>query len=663
MSFSIDGLVSGFDTSSIIESLLGFQETQVETFNTRKAEIASEQTSFKGIEAQILTVQSSLSRLNRTTDSIFSARTATSSNEDILTVSAENGANIGRFNLTVDSLAAAHQIASQGVSSTSDQIANGEVTFQVGNRTAQTLTIESGNNTLAGFANAINEQVDDVSASVIYDQGSDAYRLLLTSNHTGAENELSVSFNTSGDGFIPDFSGPAVQEASDAVVKLGSGPGAISAQFSSNQIDGLIEDVTIDLLSADPDKTIRIDINNDVELAQEAVTGFVTDFNAMIDYIDSQTSFIAETNEASPLLGDRNVANIKNRVLSIVSETIATGTDLKRLAQIGVDLNDKGKLELDSGKLEDALNGRIDGIKPNDIRGLFGLNASSTNSGVEFIVGGSRSLDSSTPYEVNITQAAEQATVTGGTAIASSIDIDSSNNTFQITLDGLESGELTLQEGTYTDIELADHINDVINQSTALGNRGVFVALDDSNNISITSQSFGEKSTISDITGTAATLLGFDGTETAEGKDVAGSFIVNGIEEIAKGTGRVLIGDSENENTADLQFRITLTTEQLVDGPEAEILVSRGVTGRLSQYFDGILSVENGLIKSVNEQFEGRIESIDASIARVESITESKRESLIEEFTRLETILSELQTTGSFISSQLATIQPPSSNN
>ena len=42
MPFSIDGIVSGFETSTIIESLLGFQQTQIDTFNSRKAEIATE---------------------------------------------------------------------------------------------------------------------------------------------------------------------------------------------------------------------------------------------------------------------------------------------------------------------------------------------------------------------------------------------------------------------------------------------------------------------------------------------------------------------------------------------------------------------------------------------------------------------------------------------
>ena len=84
--------------------------------------------------------------------------------------------------------------------------------------------------------------------------------------------------------------------------------------------------------------------------------------------------------------------------------------------------------------------------------------------------------------------------------------------------------------------------------------------------------------------------------------------------------------------------------------------MTEGITGRLNGYIRSVLDSETGLLKTVNESFESRIASIDKSIERVEEITASRREALIAEFTALESILNELQTTGSFISSQLSSI-------
>lgn len=653
--FSIDGIVSGFETSSIIESLLGFQQTQIDTFNGRKSEIATRQTAFKGIEAQLLSLRSSLGRLNRPSASVFDAKVTSSSNEDILSVAADGNANNGIYQLTVDSLATAQQLGSQGFQTTSDTVGSGEVTISVGGQSASTITIDDSNNTVTGFVNAINEQAENVNASVVFDQGSDSYRILLSSELTGASNTISIS-NTLSGGSAPDFSGPAVQDAADASVTLGSGLGAITAQYASNTIDGLIENVTLDLKSASAGETVTISVANDTASAKEAVESFVTDFNALIEFIDDQTRFNSETEEASPLIGNRSVTNIKNQLLAFASESIDTGTNLNRLSQLGIDIDTRGRLSIDSGKLDKALTGDLEGIEPGDISKLFGLDASSTNSGIRFLAGGTRTEASSTPYQVDITQAAEQATITATSALAASVVIDDSNNSLQITVDGIVSETLTIANGTYTQAEIASQLETTINSSTELGVHNVLVGLSASNELVITTEGYGTSAKLSSVTGTASSILGFSGTETDSGQDVVGSFIVNGVTETAVGTGRVLRGDSENANTADLQLLVSLTSDRVVAGTEADIHVTRGVTGRLDSYIGSLFDTESGLIKTVNEDFDARIASIDQSIERVQTVTDSRREFLIAEFTALESIINNLQTTGNIISSQLTTV-------
>lgn len=654
--FNIDGIVSGFDTTTIIESLLGFQQQQIDTYNSRKAEVTTKQTSFKGIEAQLVTLQSSLGRLNRSVSSVFDARVASTSNDDVVTATAGSGAIASNYQISVEQLAAAHQIASQGFESTTDQIASGEITFKVGDRAEQTITIDGSNNTLQGLVNAVNDQVDDLNASVIFDQASSSYRVLLSSKHTGADNLITVSSaQDGGTGILPDFSGPAVQPPLNAIVKLGSGVGAISAEYDDNTIDGLIENVTLELNKADPGSVINIDVQADTEAAKEAVTGFVDDFNAIIDFIEAQTRFNPETEQASPLLGDRSASTIKNKLLTLVSESVPN-SELARLSQIGIDLNTQGKLSVDAEKLDKALNGELDGVEARQVRNLFGLNASSTSSGIRFLGGTVRTKPSQNPYQVDITQAAEQALVTGTNAVAASIVVDETNDAFEITVDGIVSEALTLTQGTYTTEELAVHLESVINSSATLGVHRVSVSVGTDNRLSIQTEAYGSAANVSSLGGTAAAILGFDGTEADTGVDVAGKFIVDGVEELAIGTGRILSGDPENENTADLRVEVTLRAAQVLAGFEAELTVTQGITGRLNDYIRGVLDAETGLLKTVNDSFEARIASIDKSIEQVEELTESKRQSLIEEFSALESIINELQTTGNFISSQLTTL-------
>ena len=172
----------------------------------------------------------------------------------------------------------------------------------------------------------------------------------------------------------------------------------------------------------------------------------------------------------------------------------------------------------------------------------------------------------------------------------------------------------------------------------------------------ITTESYGLSSTISNITGSAAESLGFSGTEEDAGQDVAGTFIVNGQSETAVGNGRLLVGNAENENTADLQLLVSLTGDQVGSGLVSDVQITRGITSQLDSFLGDILDPETGTLKTINDDFDEQIESLDKSIERVQEQTDSRRDFLIAEFAALERVLSELQNTGNLLSSQLQSL-------
>ena len=653
--FSIDGLVSGFDTTSIVESLLQFQQTQVDLFNVRKNEISTRQSAFGGIEAQLLGLRTAVGKLNRI-NSVFDARTTTSSNESVLTAAASSNASTGSYSITVNKLATAHQIGSQGFEDANSEISTGEISLRVGSREETTIQLDGTNNTVSGLAEAINAQSDDVSASVIFDQGSDSYRILLTSSETGSENAITLTTSYDGNGTEPDFTGPAVQEASNAEIVLGSGGGAIVAEYASNVVDELIPGVTLNLLSVAESQPVNVNIAADTSAAAEAIEGFVDAFNSVVEFIENQTAFDPETNFASPLLGNRNVNLIQNRLLNSVIENVpGLSTGLSRLADIGIDIDTRGRLEVDSTQLNSALTGGIQGVDPSEIRNLFGLNGSSSNQGIEFLLGSDLTAATGEPIEVDIIQAAEQATILGGAEIESTVVVDETNNEFTISVDGESSETLTLPPGTYTQEEIAQQLQSVINNSSSLGNRNVTVGINN-NRVVITTESYGSNSEVSSFTGRLATVLKFSGDETDNGQDVAGTFIINGQTETAIGSGQRLSGEIGNENTADLQILVSLSADQVDSGLDGTLTVTRGISSSLDQFLADVLDPETGTLNTINEDFDSQIESIDQSIQRVVDITAARREALVAEFAALESVLARLQNTGNLLSSQLASL-------
>ena len=661
---TIDGLATGLDTTAIIEGLLSIRQRQIDRLTANKDEVVAEQSAFKGIEARVVSLQTRVAALARIHDSVFDAKTVSSSDETILKAAASEDAVVGAYALRVSEIARAHSIAAQGFADTDGIITQGTLDLRVGNGAATTISIDGTNNTLQGLADAINNSDAAVSATIIND-GSEStpFRLILTANETGVANTISITNNlaASGGGATkPDFT-TTVQSATDASVTIGSGQGAISISSGSNQIEDVVPGVTLDLFSADPTKDITLNVASDTESAKTAITDFVDSFNELMKFVDEQVRFDPETEEAGPLLGNRSVTVIQDEIRSAVTDVVAgVHSDMNRLSALGISVNGSGRLSVDTSKLDAALAGNVDGTTLNDIHRLFALDGITDNGGVTFVLGSTRTKESA--YQVDIRQAAERASIAATNELAASTVVDASNDTFTITVDGKLSETLTLTHGTYTRQQLADHLESVINSESSLAGRQVSVSLSN-NRLVVTSDVFGSSSQVAIGTGNALAALGFDGTEQDTGQDVVGAYLVDGVEETATGTGRLLIGTAENENTADLQVRVTLTQSQVQSGADANLTVTRGIAARLDQILSSVLDPVTGRIKAINDSFDGEIESIEASIERQNEFFEAQQQSLVAQFVALESTISELQSTGNFLAAQLAAIGSLTRNN
>src|SRR5579872_445048 len=77
---SVGGLVSGLNTSQIIQGLLAVQQQQITAVQNRESATQAKETAYKALQAQLLGFQSSVAQLAQTTNGPFDGRTATSSN-------------------------------------------------------------------------------------------------------------------------------------------------------------------------------------------------------------------------------------------------------------------------------------------------------------------------------------------------------------------------------------------------------------------------------------------------------------------------------------------------------------------------------------------------------------------------------------------------------
>ena len=131
---------------------------------------------------------------------------------------------------------------------------------------------------------------------------------------------------------------------------------------------------------------------------------------------------------------------------------------------------------------------------------------------------------------------------------------------------------------------------------------------------------------------------------------------INGEE--ATGDGRVLTGDDGNANTDGLAIRVNLTPAQLIaqGQDQGTVQVVQGVANQLSRALASMTDPIKGLVATREGAIEDTIEANNEQIDRLLERLEMKQNTLQRQFTVMETTLAELNSMGSFLGSQLASL-------
>lgn len=190
-SIYIDGIVSGIDTSAIIQQIAAIRQRPVQVLETRKTEQTVRLTIYQSLNA-ILTGLAITAGTMADTDDVISYA-AGSSDTDALAVTVSGEAGPGSYDIVIKGLATAHKLSS--TTFTDDTAAlelDGDIILN-----GTTVTIQSSDS-LNDVAARINLAGTGVWATVV-DYAEDDHRLVLTGQQTGADNAIDIIDANSGD--------------------------------------------------------------------------------------------------------------------------------------------------------------------------------------------------------------------------------------------------------------------------------------------------------------------------------------------------------------------------------------------------------------------------------------------------------------------------------
>lgn len=337
------GIGSGLDIESIITSLMEVEQVPLTKLQVKAGDLLTQVSAYGSLRSSLATFQDSVSAL-ASTDS-FNFYTATSGNQEAYSVSADNTAAAGSYSISVDSLAAAHKLGSTAsIADSSTLIGNAgdQMTLTIG---TESFTVDIGGKSLSSIQDLINEATDNVGVTAGIVQESDtSVHLVLTSENTGAANEISVAFTDSLDAPIADPLGMnQIQAADDAQITIDN---TYTITRSSNTISDAIEGVTFDLLATTASAS-QMSVSRDDESISSAVSGLVESYNTLM-------SSIGELRNGE-LSGDGTLRLIESQVRNMVGGVMGVDGDFKYASQVGISFEKDGTLSFDSTELTAAL--------------------------------------------------------------------------------------------------------------------------------------------------------------------------------------------------------------------------------------------------------------------------------------------------------------------
>jgi flagellar hook-associated protein 2 len=352
------GAGSGLDSKNLVESLVAAERAPAESRLNNKISNSEQQISAYGtVLSSLQLLESAFKGLNDVSDfSNFSTTVndgLTASGASSFDFAIGEGAEAGRHEISVTSLAVADRwVSGSGFSGTDSELNGGSafsVTIDFEDAEVESVVVAVETATPQGLVDSINASTAGIDA-VLIDTGDEStpYKIVLT-GEVGADNAFTVTTDIS--------TGTAVtfpthtSDAADANLTLDG----LTVTRSTNTIDDLIAGATINLYGISASSGI-VQIAANTDVVENRIRDFVDTFNTVRTVFNTLRNPDADDPLAGALSGDNSFRLIETRLRQMVSSASSTpGDSLSYLSDIGVGMTRSGMLEINEARLSQAL--------------------------------------------------------------------------------------------------------------------------------------------------------------------------------------------------------------------------------------------------------------------------------------------------------------------
>ena len=364
MAISSAGIGSGLDVAKIVEQMVAAEKTPLKKLEYKAEGIQTQISTYGEIKSLTSKLGDSVSKLTR--DSAWNGVSISSSNPT-LSGTMTGIAATGTYNIQVTQLAQAQTTALGGIDGAAlpkDQpMGAGTIKLTMGTESKDIDITPS--DTLTKIATKINEAGMGIQASIVTNVDGQE-RLMLRSKETGTDKAFTVDLSSAPTALRQT----PTQDAQNAKVKLNGMEVESSSNTFANTIPGMsftVSEVT--------STAATLNVKADTEAMKKNIQEFVDTYNELNDLLTQSTKYVEESKTAGVLQGDSATVSLQNSLRMLTQGISGSTGGLTRLAEIGIQMQEGGKLSTDTTKLDKALT-NLEGLK-----GLFANKADALGQG------------------------------------------------------------------------------------------------------------------------------------------------------------------------------------------------------------------------------------------------------------------------------------------
>ncbi|WP_164882879.1 flagellar filament capping protein FliD [Aeromonas caviae] len=373
MAITSAGAGSGIDLESVISASVSAKKAQLQQ------PIITKQNSTQITLSGIGQLKSSISAFTDILDKLsapgaFNKRAIniTQSKDDpILKVESKSGASNGQYNIIVNKLAETSRQEGIFDSSTTSLVTqDGQLTFKAGDKTFK-VDVKAGD-TLQDIRKSINSNGDNFGLSVnIVNTADGKAKLVIDSGISGDGKDLTITGDTAELGIFEAGGGVMNQTRPASSAEINVDGNVLKSD--TNTFDDSIQDLKVTVLrvsdkdSAGDLKANRVDITTDKTSIQELVQQFVDGYNTLQDKMNGlgkRNSFVGgvKQDDGGALAGDSTTRAIESFMSNLLVSPSQNSGTYSTIFEIGIKMDNKGKLSLDKTKFGEAVDKNFDQV-------------------------------------------------------------------------------------------------------------------------------------------------------------------------------------------------------------------------------------------------------------------------------------------------------------